>query len=298
MSQLTSPLDEIDDLTIVKDPKLRRRVQNRLNQRAYRARRQGKPAQGSKSALTPTDIQQQISTIVDGHTACNLSPEHHLLCTYLPAAIHSMMSDFEKAALEKYASGSPQIDHLISLSRVNLLRAAYENVVAVGMAVDWLCADEAISILTPTSNNSNNALSPAKNTSISIPSCLKPTPLQLSTPHHPWVDIFPFPGMRDNLIRAGDSLDDDEFCHDITGFWDTRRSNATLLVWGSPWDASNWEVTEEFVHKWGWLMNGCPELLVSTNKWRRVRGEKPLDWRRIVEEGQSENLDDGLGMKA
>lgn len=55
--------------------------------------------------------------------------------------------------------------------------------------------------------------------------------------------------MRDNLVRAEDELDDDELCHDLTGFWDTSRSGATLLVWGDPWDPKNWEVTEEFAKK-------------------------------------------------
>jgi hypothetical protein len=93
--------------------------------------------------------------------------------------------------------------------------------------------------------------------------------------------------MRDNLIRAAAGFEDDEFCHDITGFWDTRRSNATLLVWGTPWDARNWEVTEEFVNKWGAVMlRGCPELLVSTNAWRRAKGERPLRWRGFVGQGE------------
>lgn len=87
--------------------------------------------------------------------------------------------------------------------------------------------------------------------------------------------------MRDNLIRAGDDLDDDELCHDLTAFWDTRSSNATLLVWGTPWDPGNWEVTEDFAKKWEVFLRGCPEILRSTNSWRARRGEKPLIWERI-----------------
>ena len=182
------------------------------------------------------------------------------------------MRDFERKAAESYLTNSPQTSHLLSLSRVNLLRAAYQNVAAAGMAADWLCADDAISIF--------STATPAQaDPGAAIPPCLVPTALQRAVPHHPWVDVFPFPGLRDNLIRAGSRLDDDEFCHDVTGFWDTRRSDATFLVWGTPWEPQNWEVTEEFVRKWGWLLVGCSELIVSSNAWRRRRGEKPLSGR-------------------
>ncbi|KAL2841139.1 hypothetical protein BJY01DRAFT_236482 [Aspergillus pseudoustus] len=276
--------DAIDDLSGIHDPAIRRRVQNRLNQRAHHltdpgARRQGKQRSTGQDSL-------QVARTSAFQT-------HNLTCTFLPPAIHDLMHDFEKQALASYITGSPQTDHLLSLSRVNLLRAAYENVVAVGMAADWLCCDEAISAFSPLSPT----LAPAASTSatttespgyFSIPPSLAPTALQRTVPHHPWADIFPFPAMRDNLIRAVAGFEDDEFCHDITGFWDTRRSNATLLVWGTPWDARNWEATEEFVRKWGaLLMVGCPELLVSTNAWRRARGEKPLRWRGVVDDGNS-----------
>lgn len=74
--------------------------------------------------------------------------------------------------------------------------------------------------------------------------------------------------MRDNLIRAGDSLDDDELCHDLTAFWNMWSSNAMMLVWGTPRDSRNWEITEDFARKWQVFLYGCSEILVSTNKWR------------------------------
>ena len=79
--------------------------------------------------------------------------------------------------------------------------------------------------------------------------------------------------MRDNLIRAGD-FDDDQLCMDIMGFWDMSTESCGLLVWGDPQDLANWEVSEEFIRKWPWVVGGCGELLVSTNRWRATRGEK------------------------
>lgn len=143
------------------------------------------------------------------------------------------MADFETGALHSYLGGSPQTDMLLNLSRMNVLRAAYQNAIALGMTAEWLCQDDTISIF------SNHGPRVVPRNQVSIPYSLRPTALQRATPHHPWLDVFPFPCMRDNLIQAGDDLDDDELCHDLTAFWDTRSSNATLLVWGTPWDPKN-----------------------------------------------------------
>jgi hypothetical protein len=88
--------------------------------------------------------------------------------------------------------------------------------------------------------------------------------------------------MRDRLILAGDSFDDDDLCHDLMAFWDTRNTAATLLVWGNSWEPKNWEVTENFAHKWKWLLIDSPGLLASTNIWRKSRGDKPINWREIL----------------
>jgi hypothetical protein len=177
---------------------------------------------------------------------------------------------FEAMAYQSYISGHPQRDHLVSLSRLNVHRAINENIAAIGMTVEWLNNDDSISIF-----NLFQPGRPRREGDI-IPPSLLPTPIQQTLPHHPWLDFFPFPRMRDGLIVAGDSIDDAELCHDLMAFWDTRNTGATLLVWGAPWEPGNWEVTEAFVRKWGWLLRGCPELWASTNSWRARRGERPL----------------------
>lgn len=149
------------------------------------------------------------------------------------------------------------------------------------MNSDWMKSDDSVSIfnlLRPVTGNGTGEES--------IPSSLRPTTIQRTVPHHPWLDFFPFPRMRDTLIlacAANSEFDDDELCHDLMAFWDTRNTNATLLVWGPPWDPGNWEVTETFVRKWGWLLKGSRELFVSTGTWRRKRGEKALDWGSYVQ---------------
>jgi hypothetical protein len=60
------------------------------------------------------------------------------------------------------------------------------------------------------------------------------------------------------------------------GFWNPDAVDNMLLVWGEPYDPSNWEVTEGFIKKWGWVIQGCPDILQSTNKWRAKGGESAI----------------------
>ena len=188
-------------------------------------------------------------------------------CSLAPRDANQRMADIVRLALESRTLGVPNLDHLTALSRVNMQRAIMENILAVGMNMEWMIDDDSISLF-----NLSRPQIPTDH----IPYSLRPTHVQLSIPHNPWLDVFPFPSMRDNLISSSDHFDDEELCRDLMGFWDTHDSRATLLVWGSPHDLRNWEVTPEFVAKWGWLMRGCSELVASSNRWRAKRGEKPL----------------------
>lgn len=197
-------------------------------------------------------------------------------CTVGPPNAAEYRKWFLAKVYESYMNGSPNRDHLISLSRLNVHRAINDNICAIGMTPRWMQADDSISIF--------NLSQPSFSIEV-IPLCLRPTFIQLRVPHHPWLDFFPFPRMRDYMILAGDSFDDDDLCHDLMAFWDTRNTAATLLVWGDSWDAKNWEVTEGFAQKWKWLLVDSPELLASTNYWRRSRGEKPFKWKDILTDG-------------
>lgn len=194
-------------------------------------------------------------------------------CTIAPPHANSMMRQIESLALESYIHNSPNIDHLLSLSKLNIHRAITENTRSIGMTMEWMQRDDAISIF--------NAPIPGFSLSL-IPPSLRPTECQRRIPHHPWLDFFPFHNMRDNLIAVQDIIDDDDLCHDLMAFWDTRNTGATLLVWGPSWEPESWEVTPAFLLKWGFLLKGCEELVMNTNRWRAKRGEKPLDWKTTL----------------
>ncbi|KAL2872581.1 uncharacterized protein BJX67DRAFT_339880 [Aspergillus lucknowensis] len=139
-----------------------------------------------------------------------------------------------------------------------------------------------------------------------LPPTLAPTQPQMSLIHATWINILPFPRMRENLIQWENSFSHSEFIADLVGdLVDTRRffsspasqvpnevpqstvvlqaaddevtSNRNgLIIWGEPERAESWEATPGFLRKWMWVVEGCKELIESTNRWRRVRGEEPI----------------------
>jgi hypothetical protein len=130
-----------------------------------------------------------------------------------------------------------------------------------------------------------------------FPPTLRPTQLQELVPHLPWIDLFPSPRLRDNLIAAFTQkrIDHEELVEDLIGslFDDgegmksqdnTARKehganavqNLGLVAWADPWDIGGWEMTELFIRKWKFLLAGCVDVIAATNNWRRLRGEEKL----------------------
>ena len=170
-----------------------------------------------------------------------------------------------------YTLNDPKASHLLSLTRVNIYRAFVNNMEALRVTWDWM-GEESISpfpMLRPGCDSEEEERR--------LPVGLRPTELQRSRAHHPWIDFFPSPVMRDNLLRVLDEWDEEDLCTDIMGFWDgTSTGPCGLIVWGEPSVPGNWEVTEGFVRKWGWVVRGCEQFMRATNYWRKRRGEMPL----------------------
>lgn len=98
---------------------------------------------------------------------------------------------------------------------------------------------------------------------------LAPTRLQCEIQHHPYIDLLPFRGLRDNLLVALNcgALDETELCADI---------DRHLSVWGRlPQLAMSYEWAPEFVEKWAWVLD--EETLSVSNFWRAQRGEAPFE---------------------
>lgn len=181
-----------------------------------------------------------------------------------------------RAAYTAYMRGLLQGSQLTHVICFNILDALSRNADCLRLSADWLTCDAISSF-------NKQGPSVASAVESSCPANLKPIQLQMRVRHHPWVDLFPSPRMRHNflakVLRDGpESFDEDDLCSDI---WEAGKGRgieeAALLVWGDASDPRNWEATEPFLHKWGWLVKGCIDLLRATNYWRERRDERPLN---------------------
>ena len=182
------------------------------------------------------------------------------------------MRRFEEFALRSYVARSQRLNILPSLSQFNFIRALLTNVNVLGLSPGDM-HDAALSPFNLVAGP--DPVSSRRERLSQLPAGLRPTALQRETPHHPWFDLLPAPAMRDNLVRLGpDAVDKDDLCHAMCG--KIPGQTPGVLVWGEAWDAEGWELTEEFVKSWGWVVANCWGLMRSTNRWRMQRGEKPL----------------------
>lgn len=179
-----------------------------------------------------------------------------------------------REACREHSLNALRPTQLPMLIRLNVLNALSRNAVMLGFPVDGLCHDDRVSPF--------NEQGPGLGDAAARPSCrrnLQPTAMQVAVRHHPWIDLFPIPRLRDNMLQAilAGLLDEDELCADLLNVEDDRQGEKpSLIVWGASWDPEGWEASVAFLRKWGWLIQGCSELLEATNLWRQKRGVKPL----------------------
>jgi hypothetical protein len=188
-----------------------------------------------------------------------------------------IISEFERWVEHCRMMGSPKTDHILVLVKFNVFRALMSNARDLGTPDTEIMDDNALSPYSD-SYRPSAFIRPA-------PAALQPTNLQREICHHPWIDAIPIPGMRDNLLLAKDSYDDQRLCADLVGIYGESSDRNGMIVWGDPWDPASWEVTESFVRYWGWTIRECEQLYRSTNHWREQRGEKPLRFERLLCEG-------------
>ncbi|KAF5668244.1 hypothetical protein FDENT_11860 [Fusarium denticulatum] len=271
----------------IASPTERRKRQNRIHQRAYRKKKlmskfvaintespNGNVAESSLTAVTPARLadtrryQSQLFIAVLDRLPVLIS----VRCPDL----HISIKDFLQRAFTNWGLNLPDIHDLPNLTRLNTFDALARNAETIQIPIEYLETDDYNSLF-----NTQGPKPPGEPTP--LPPDLRPTQLQRTIKHHSWLDLFPIPGMRDNILRAiqARTYDEDYLCEaiccDLLHFEDGTK--ASLTVWGESWDANGWEFSPGFFVKWGALLQGCVGVLQTTNYWRQKRGAVRLDFK-------------------
>ena len=108
-----------------------------------------------------------------------------------------------------------------------------------------------------------------------LPLQLKPTELQLQTPHHAYIDLIPSPNLRDRLITIGPA-NSNTFMTQVCTIACDIEDTGQMIVWGEDWlNEFSWEFSSDVLERWGgWLLTR--EWGQRANFWRRQRGAPVL----------------------
>ncbi|KAJ5310088.1 Short-chain dehydrogenase/reductase SDR [Penicillium atrosanguineum] len=258
------------------DAASRRRLQNRLNQQASRRR---KALQVAKQGRGQEQRWVIYTDEANAPSVKNITAVANSAYLMKPPPIRNYGKDFyydsnqstrvkcyadlQKMVAEGAANKVQSPELLLPVVQFNMMRAAFENAASMGLTWNILSEDIASYF---------NIAGPV---TLHLPPSLEPSDMQKSIIHHPWIDLIPISSLRDAILRQADNFDEDQLCGDFYGICGPSPE-VGILVWGESWDPSAYEVSERCLNKWVGLFKDCPELVRSTNYWRRKRGEKPL----------------------
>ncbi|ATY58451.1 hypothetical protein A9K55_002734 [Cordyceps militaris] len=294
--------------------KLRKRLQNRANQRERRSR-QRQETQTNSNSHRPYRVDRWRYTY--HHDTEESNKRSDAVSDPASSQCHAVSSLALRCRVPDQAASNqvathhftpcPTQDHLLHLIQVNLLRGLFDNKLALLSCADYLTIGAAaeLQITAPwLVFPGRAAIVPSAG---DIPGSLWPTPLQSTVIHATCIDLVPFAELRDRMIAWEGRFDFADLLHDLignlvdptcffTGLPGQKKSmtdKATvlyhgqedqdytanrngLILWGEAHLPESWEVTLGFLRKWGWLIEGCQDLIDSSNRWRMARGEEPL----------------------
>ncbi|KAJ9200434.1 hypothetical protein DTO164E3_4009 [Paecilomyces variotii] len=214
----------------IQDPRLRKRVQDRLAQRARRRRlaeskkRDGSTRQSSSSSKDSINDTEHRSLSIEIYRPS-------------PAVTEGSLQDQDLLEVPRSPSFCQVLIPTSDPSRrvcnqvpITVYAALWENGAMMGLS----CSTSV----------------PARSSSAGshIPEPLQPTSLQLTTIHPLWIDRFPFPRMRDNTITLLGLIQEDDFLRDLF-----CMDSFEIKPGGAPWDPTAWKIGKNFQEKWGYL---------------------------------------------
>ncbi|KAK2470315.1 hypothetical protein H9L39_17932 [Fusarium oxysporum f. sp. albedinis] len=257
-----------DDWTGITSPAERRKRQNWIHQRVYRRSKRRvlsslrSPKHHHTESANP-GAESLVPRQTSGTRGRDIEPKIQQPEGYLLLPTPESREAFHKftpRAYRNYKDGVPRLDHLNILVKVNVLAAFAHNATLLGFNSQGLCCPKLVS---PFNQAGPDVLQPSQ----PYLDWLRPTALQLTVRHHPWIDLIPVPRLRDNIllsIRKG-LHDIIALAVDILDVQDRGSEAACLIVWGESWNPNGWEISVPFLRKWGGLLEGCSEMLVATN---------------------------------
>ncbi|KAF2251473.1 hypothetical protein BU26DRAFT_423746, partial [Trematosphaeria pertusa] len=252
-----------DDWTGKTSAKERRKLQNRLHQRAWRRRKAERNDASAPEIQDPRP--DPLSSAFAAATAA-IAPTQDP-----PSTLTDALTRIPPFAY------SPGYHYLLTLIQYNVMRAVITNL-SLCQILQQLPLECRAALNIPLIHHPPSTLPPT----------FTKTKIQREMEHNSWIDAVVCAQLRDNLILAaagrmqgceGRKLDEDELCDDVCGgLYEGYDDSAArgLLVWSDPWRVSSWEISPGFAAKWGFLLRGCREMVESTNRWREARGEEPL----------------------
>ena len=123
----------------------------------------------------------------------------------------------------------------------------------------------------PVISNPQNHLATLQAMHPTLPAPLKPTQLQITTPHHAYIDMIPSPTLRENLITI-DPVHSNTFLMEVCTLTCDIEDTGQLTIWGEDWlNEFSWEFSAAVLQRWGGFLLGT-EWGRRANFWRRQRG--------------------------
>jgi hypothetical protein len=116
---------------------------------------------------------------------------------------------------------------------------------------------------------------------LTLPENLMPTEAQLTVPHHPAIDVLPWPAVRNRLIKVYNMPPDlwprhpsDDTQSSLVRFIYDMEDGGIRVTGQDPAKESAWEIDQRFFENWWWALDQA--IVANTNLKRMARGQRML----------------------
>ena len=184
-----------------------------------RGKKEPEPCQFSQETSETTSPENQQDAVLPLEPVTDVQALRRITQSLCESRQRSDSVDLQVAAF--FATPGLCEHRFLCLTQYSLIRGLVENANILAIEPSSLVNDDALSPWTLA--NPSPTLAPHD---------LAPTPVQLCTPHHPYLDIIAPRGLRDNILLSfmDDNLEE-QLCYEL--------HLSSFTIWGSqPWNAT------------------------------------------------------------